>query len=130
MHHWYFDLLRLILWALFSGLPLLILAWALWRWLRTAPRIVEPAWRSYVAIGAIGLAGASSMLWLISLFWAKVLGGFPFYDPVLLRFFGLGGLTGLAGLVMTFVGKGKLKWPACALSLLMVLLWCMAAMGE
>src|SRR6267143_970758 len=79
MHHWYFDLIRLILWLLFPGLPLLILVWALWRWLRTTPRIVEPAWRSYVAIGAISLAG-----------------------------------------------KGKLRWPACALSSLMVLLWFMA----
>ena len=130
MHHWYFNLIRLILWPLFPGLPLVILVWALWRWSRTAPRIVEPAWRSYMAIGAISLAGASSMLWLISLIWARVIGGFPFYDPVLLRFYRWGALTGLAGLVVSFVGKGKLRWPACALSSLIVFLWFMAATSE
>ena len=70
------------------------------------------------------------MLWLISLIWARVIGGFPFYDPVLLRFYRWGGLTGLAGLVVSFVGKGKLRWPTCALSSLMILLWFMAAIGE
>ncbi len=130
MHHWYFDFIRLILWPLFPGLPLLILAWALWRWLRTAPRIVEPAWRSYMAIGAIGFAGASSMLWLISLIWAMVIGGFPFYDPVLLRFYRWGFLTSALGLLISFAGKGRLKWPSCGLSLLMALLWMMAASSE
>jgi len=66
------------------------------------------------------------MLWLISLAWARVIGGFPFYDPVLLRFYRWGALTGLAGLLVSFAGKGKLRWPACALSSLMVLLWFMA----
>jgi len=33
-------------------LPGVILAWALHRWWRTSPRNVEPAWRSYAAIGA------------------------------------------------------------------------------
>ena len=130
MHHWYFDLIRLILWPVFPGLPLLILVWALWTWSRTVPRIVEPAWRSYVAFVAIGLAGLSSLLWFISLVWARLIGGFPFYDPVLLRFYRWGFLTGVAGLLISFAGKGRLRWPACALSLLMALLWVMAATGE
>jgi len=130
MHHWYFDLIRLILWPLFPGLPLLVLAWALWRWLRTTPRIVEPAWRSYVAIGAIGLAGVSALLWVVSLIWARAIGGFPFYDPVLLRFYRWGFLTSVLGLFVSLVGKGKLRWPTTGLSLLMSMLWFMAATGE
>jgi|SRR5579864_5604047 len=130
MHHWYIDLIRLILAPLLPGLPTLILAWTLWRWSRSAPRIVEPAWRSYVAFTAIALAGASSLLWLVSIIWARVIGGFPYYDSTLLTFYRWGGLTSLAGLLVSFVGKGKLRWPACGLSALMSLLWFMAAMGE
>src|SRR5207248_3678744 len=130
MDHWYIELIRLILAPLFPGLPTLILAWALWRWFRSAPRIVEPAWRSYVAIGAIGCAGVSSTLWLISLLWARVTGGFRYYDPVLLSFYQWGCLTGLIGFLISFIGKGKLRWPACGLSSLMVFLWLMAASTE
>ena len=130
MHHWYIDLIRLVLWPLLPGPPLVGLAWALWRWVRSQPRITEPVWRSYVAIGAISFAGISSLLWLISIVWAGVIGGFPYYDPVLLRFYRWGALTSLSGLLISFVGKGKLRWPACGLSSLMVLLWFMAATGE
>lgn len=130
MHHWYFDLIRLILWPLFPGLPLLILALALWRWLHNAPRIVEPAWRSYVAIVAMSFAGVSALLWVVSLVWARLIGGFPFYDPVLLRFYRWGFLTSALGLFVSLVGKGKLRWPTTGLSLLMSMLWLMAAAGE
>ena len=110
--------------------PPAILIWAVQRWWRTSPRIDVPTWRSYLALVAIGLAGTSSLLWLISLVWAKVIGGFAYYDPVLLRFYRWGSLTGLSGLLVSFGAKGKLRWPACGLSSLMVLLWSMAAMGE
>ena len=126
----YRSLFGQIVSALFFILPLLILAWAIWRWLRTPPRIVEPAWRSYVAFAAISLAGVSLLLWLISVIWARVIGGFPYYDPVLLHFYRWGGTTSLFGLLVSFAAKGKLRWPACGLSFLMTLLWAMAAMGE
>ncbi len=111
-------------------MPLLILAWAVWRWARAHPRIVEPTWRSYAAFAAISLAGISWLLWLISEIWARVIGGFPYYDPVLLRFYRWGGLTCLAGLLASFAGKGKLRWPACFISLVMVFMWFAAAIGE
>ncbi len=123
-------LLRQILGALFLVLPLVIFAWAIWRWLRASPRIGVPAWRSYVAIVAIGLAGVSALLWVVSLIWARAIGGFPFYDPVLLRFYRWGFLTSALGLFVSFVGKGKLRWPTTGLSLLMSMLWFMAATGE
>jgi hypothetical protein len=122
--------LKQILGALFLGLPLVILAWAIWRWFRASPRIGVPVWRGYVAIVAIGLAGMSALLWVVSLIWARAIGGFPYYDPVLLRFYGWGSTTSAIGLLFSFVGKGKLRWPACGLSFLMTALWFMAAMGE
>jgi hypothetical protein len=123
-------ILRGIFSDIFLGLPLLILIWAIWRRAHNSPRLVTPLWRSYVGVVAIGLAGLSSLLWLISLVWARVIGGFPYYDPVLLRFYRWGFLTASAGLFVSFLGKGKLRWPACGLSALMTLLWFGAAMGE
>lgn len=122
-------LLRIVS-ELFLALPLLILLWAIWRWAETSPRIAPPRWRYYSAIVAVGLAGISALLWFISITWARAIGGFPFYDPVLLRFYRWGGLTAMAGLLVSFLGKGKLRWPTCGLSLLMTFLWFAAAMGE
>jgi hypothetical protein len=123
-------LLKQILGALFLGLPLVIFARAIWRWLRASPRIGVPAWRGYVAMVGIGLAGVSALLWVVSLIWARAIGGFPFYDPVLLRFYRWGFLTSALGLFVSLVGKGKLRWPTTGLSLLMSMLWFMAATGE
>src|SRR5207249_2834243 len=66
----------------------------------------------------------------LDFFGARVIGGFPFYDRVLLRFYRWGLLTGLAGLLVSFGAKGKLRWPARELSSLMVFLWFMAASSE
>jgi|SRR5215467_2771503 len=123
----FLELLRDIL---VYAAPPAILIWALRRWWRISPRISEPAWRSYLAIGAIGFAGISSLLWLVSLIWARVIGGFPYYDHVLLGFYRWGGWTSTVGLFISLIGKGKLRWPACGLSFLMELFWAMAAMGE
>ena len=130
MYDWYIDLRRLILAPLFLGLPLVILIWAFWRWSRTSPRIVQPAWRSYIALAAIGLGAFSSLLWVILILWARAIGGFPFYDPMVLSFYRWGFLTGAAGFAISFAGKGKLRWPSCGLSILMALLWMMAATTE
>jgi hypothetical protein len=114
----------------FLWLPVAVLFWAIWRWTRSTPRIDTPAWRSYVAFVATAFVGLSALLWVISILWARAIGGFPYYDPVLLRFYRWGGLTSLAGLLTSVMGKGKLRWPSCGLSVLMTFLWFAEAMGE
>jgi hypothetical protein len=110
--------------------PLGFLAWSVRRWLRTAPRIVSPAWRSYFAFAATSLAGVSVLVWIVVGIWAQAIGWFPFYDPVLMRLYAWGFLTGFAGLVAGLVGKGKLRWPACGVSALMTFLWLAWMAGE
>jgi hypothetical protein len=83
-----------------------------------------------MAIAATTFVALSALLWVTSILWARAIGGFPYYDPVLLRIYGWGGLTSLAGLLTSVLGKGKLKWPSCGLSALMIILWFAAAMGE
>jgi len=122
--------LRQLMSFVFLWLPVAVLFWAIWRWARSTPRIGPPAWRSYMAIVATTFVALSALLWVTSILWARAIGGFPYYDSALLRIFSWGGLTSLAGLLTSVLGKGKLKWPSCGLSALMIILWFAAAMGE
>jgi len=78
--------------------------------------------------GSTGVsAGVSAMLY------ARAVGGFPFYDPLLLRIYRWGALLSLSGIVFAVIGVWRpspLRWhaPACAIGTL--LFWFAAAMGE
>src|ERR1700687_4557583 len=116
-------LLQLIVSFFFFVSPPAILVWAIRRWWRTTPRIGVPAWRSYLAVGAISFAALSELLWIISGFWARAIGGFHVYDPMLIWFVRFGFLAGPAGLLTSLFGKGLLRWPDWGLSAGMTLLW-------
>ncbi len=122
--------LRLLVSFIFLWLPLLILFWAVWRSAGSTPRISTPAWLSYVAFAATTFVSLSVLLRGTSLIWARVIGGFPFYDPLLLRFYRWGFLTSRAGLLTSIVGKGKRRRPSCGLSVPMTFPWFAAALGE
>jgi hypothetical protein len=123
-------LLSYLFGGLWVGLPPTALLLILWHWMRTSPKIAKPAWRGYFAVGAATLAAISVLLWVASFVWARKIGGFAYYDPVLMRFYRWGAVTGLCGLVAGFGGTGKLKWPVCGLATFMTLLWIIAAAGE
>jgi hypothetical protein len=125
-----YSLMSYVFGGLWVGLPPVAFVLVVWRWMRSSPKIAEPAWRGYFALAAASLAGISVILWVTSIVWAQKIGGFGYFDPVLLRFYRWGALTGLAGLVAGFGGTGKLRWPSCALATIMTLLWLMAATGE
>src|SRR5258707_7593569 len=103
--------------------PPVILIWALQRWWRTSPRISPPVWRSYVAIAAIGLAGVSVLLWFVSGFRARAVGGFYVDDRALIWFVRFGFLAGPAGFLARLVWEGTVRGAACGLSAFMTLLW-------
>ena len=104
--------------------PPAILVWAIRRWWRTSPRIAPPAWRSYLAVGAIVLVGLSQLLRIVTGVWADVSGGGGFPDnPIFTYLFGLGFLVAPGGLLAILFGKGTLRWPACGLSALMTFVW-------
>jgi hypothetical protein len=83
-----------------------------------------------LALMAFGFGGLSLLLWLALILWALFHGGFRYYDPFLLRCYGVGLLLGLGGLVLSLPGKGKLRWPACFISSAMMFLWFVAASME
>jgi hypothetical protein len=76
------------------------------------------------------MAGLSVLVWIVMALWAHAIGGFPYLDPDLMRLYGLGFFTASAGLLASLAGKGKLRWPACFLSLTMAALWILWTSAE
>ena len=106
------------------------LAWAFIRWWRSNPRFVMPQWRSRLALAAFVTGGLSVLLWIFLAFWARLRGGFRYYDPILLRCYGIGLILGFTGFISSLPAKGKLRWPACFISGAMVFMWLVAASME
>lgn len=115
--------------AVYAVLPAaFIFGWV--RWARR--RALEP-WLSRLSLLAFGLATISGIVALISVIYAHAIGGFPYYDPRLLRFYRWGGILADAGLVLGIIGcfrLNPLRWhaPLCALG--MSIFWAAASMGE
>ncbi|HLE36127.1 MAG TPA: hypothetical protein VI699_03170 [Candidatus Acidoferrales bacterium] len=76
------------------------------------------------------LGAMSTLLWIVGIVWAMIVGGFPFYDPVLLFFIRIGFLTALGAILLGLTGKGKLRWPTVGAALAMGTLWLLAATAE
>ena len=113
----------------YIGLPALM-GWGWVRWFgRTQPRILP----SIPSLIGLTLATASGLLAVSSVLYAHAIGGFPFYDPRLLRIYRWGGLLSLSGIVFGIAGvwrPGPVRWHAPACSLGTLLFWFVSAMGE
>jgi hypothetical protein len=115
--------------GIYGAVPALML-WGWARWFgRTQPRTVP------VILSLIGftLATASGLLAVSSLVYAHAIGGFPYYDPRLLRMYRWGGLLSLSGLVFGIAGvwrPGPVRWLAPVCSIGTLLFWFASAMGE
>ena len=74
-------------------LPLAIVAgWI--RWAKNRPLLAS---FSLLSLVAFGLVTCSGLLAVYSLIYAHAIGGFPYYDPRLLRFYRWGGMLSLGG---------------------------------
>jgi hypothetical protein len=113
----------------YVGVPVLPI-WGWVRWLRrTQPRTLP----SILSLIGLTLATASALLAISSTLYAHAIGGFPYYDPRLLRIYRWGGLLSLAGIVFGIAGvwrPGPVRWLAPVCSLGTALFWFASAMGE
>jgi hypothetical protein len=115
--------------GVYIALPAVITwGWVRW-WKRTQPRTPF----SILSLIGFTLATASGLLAISAMLYARAVGGFPFYDPLLLRIYRWGALLSLSGIVFAVIGVWRpspLRWhaPACAIGTL--LFWFAAAMGE
>lgn len=115
--------------AIYIALPA-VMIWGWVRWFkRTQPRTLL----AILSLIGFTLATASGLLATSAMLYARAVGGFPFYDPLLLRIYRWGALLSLSGTVFALIGvwrPGPLRWhaPTCAVGTL--LFWFAAAMGE
>jgi hypothetical protein len=115
--------------AVYAVLPAAII----FGWIRWVRRRVQETWLSRFSLLAFSLATVSGVLAVISVIYAHAIGGFPYYDPRLLRFYRWGGVLADAGLLLGIIGcfrRNPLRWyaPLCALG--MSVFWAAAAIGE
>jgi hypothetical protein len=106
----------LFLGAFCVGLPFAIVwGWVRWK-RRPLARGVPPA---LLLIG-FNLATASVLVGASSIVYAHVIGGFAFYDPLLLKIYRLGVLLSISGTLFASLGvrrSGPLRWHALCCSL-------------
>ena len=79
------------------------------------------------------VATCSALLAFGGLLYAHAIGGFPFYDPRLMRLYRWGARLSLAGIVLGIIGcfrQNTLRWYAPMCSVGVLIFWFGAAMGE
>jgi hypothetical protein len=126
MSHFTADLVQALV---YGGLALVFVAgWV--RWVRQPqPR---NAFSLFALIG-FSLATVSLIIAVASILYARKIGGFPYYDPLLLQIFRWGTVFSLGGLLFAVIGvwrQSALRWYALALSLGTLFFWFASAMGE
>lgn len=105
----------------------------IWGWVRWLKRTQPRSYFSIMSLVGFALATASGLLAAASVSYAHIIGGFPYYDPLLLRIYRWGAVLSLSGMVFGLGGVWRpspLRWhaPTCAVGTL--LFWSAAAMGE
>lgn len=107
----------------------LIWGWMVWSVDQPEPRTI-PNLSSL--IGFI-LDSTSALLAVLLIVYARVTGGFPFYDLRLLRVLRFGCLLSLSGLVLAIGGvwhTNSLRWHAPVAAIGTLAFWLVAASGE
>jgi len=121
--------LTLLTIAAHIGVPV-ILVWGWLRWSRH-PRERNPL--AALSLAGFVCASASALLAAGGLLYAHAIGGFPFYDPRLMRIYRHGALLSLSAISLSIPGmwrRNLLRCHAPGLSLGMLLLWALWASGE
>ena len=95
-----------------------------WGWIRFAKTSASTNVAPRLSLLALALATTSACLAIGSMIYAHWIGGFPFYDPRLLRIYRYGILLSLTGFVASLGGlwkPGPLRWlaPACSFGTLL-----------
>ena len=105
----------------------------IWGWIRWANRPQPRTLAPILTFVGFVLATLSALLAISTALYARFAGGFRYYDPTLMKIYGIGSLLSLAGLAAGLGGvwrSSAVRWhaPVCALGTLMF--WVMAAASE
>ena len=96
----------------------------IWGWIRWIKYEKARSVISYLATIGFALATSSALLAVSAILYANHIGGFPFYDPRLLRIYRWGCLLSLTGFLFAIGGVWKsnpLRWlaPVCTFGTLL-----------
>lgn len=122
-------ILVLIVVSMYIALPAVMI----WGWVRWSKYTKPRTTFSTLSLIGFTFATASGLLAISAMLYARVAGGFSFYDHSLLRIYRWGALLSVAGMVFAITGLWRpspLRWhaPVCAVGTLA--LWLAAAAGE
>src|SRR3979490_2763825 len=76
-------------------------------WVRWAKRAQPRTLSSILSLVGFTLATASGLLAISTMMYTRAIGGFRYYDPLLLRIYGWGGLLSIAGIVSAISGAWR-----------------------
>ncbi len=105
----------------------------IWGWVRWARRPKQKTVPAMLALSGFALATASGLLAISALIYAQLIGGFPYYDPRLLRIYRWGIQLSLIGVIFGLAGvwrSSALRWHAPLSAAGALLFWILAASGE
>jgi hypothetical protein len=104
-----------------------------WGWVRWAKRKHPLTPSAVLSAAGFALASASALLAITTALYGQATGGFPFYDPRLLRIYRWGALLSLSGTALALSGLWRpspLRWHAPVCTLGTLVFWLLTALGE
>jgi len=105
----------------------------IWGWLDWAIKPAQPGRLKFLSLAGFTLGSASVLLAAGSLAYSHSIGGFPFYDPLLMRIYATGSSLSLLALLFGIAGvwrKHLLRWRAVLIAACTLFMWFTFAMGE
>jgi hypothetical protein len=105
----------------------------IWGWMRWVGQPNRWTITSILSLGGFLLATTSALLAVSTMMYARVIGGFTFYDPLLMRIYRIGMLLSLSGIVLGVCGvwrPNSLRWHSPASAAGMFAFWAWAAGTE
>ncbi|HLJ29053.1 MAG TPA: hypothetical protein VKY85_20250 [Candidatus Angelobacter sp.] len=115
------------------GICIALPAVMIWGWVRWAKHREPRTAFSTLSLVGFALGTVSGLLAIVAMLYARVVGGFSFYDPALMKIYRWGALLSVTAMVFAIIGlwrPSSLRWhaPVCAVGTLVF--WLAAAAGE
>lgn len=130
LHDLGYEVEAIVYFTLFyAALPALLI----WGWIRFLQRPRYRGILSVLSAVSLSLATASVLLGAGTDVYARAIGGFPHYDPRLLRIEAWGTALSFAALLLAVVAvwrPNRTRWHSLAASLLVLLFWLFTASTE
>lgn len=105
----------------------------IWGWVRWIRRPKQKTVTSVLSFLAFVLATLSALVAVSGMIYSLAIGGFPHYDPRLMKIMAVGGLVSVGSLTFSLAGiwrASSLRWHAPVSAIATLAFWLAAAAGE